>query len=249
MPEKAVGTPLSSFINNKSLDIQELGIVLNAKNLNPQVVNLDFLKLSGVIPNDWELDRKPVITNRIVQLNFNSGVSIVAQPGTIAFSESVKNDKIEALQVAIIAAKCVDKLPNAQYQAVSIAPKNVIAFGDEPDAARNYVTECLLAPGAWRDLGKEKVQANLNLSYQLDKCQFNLSINEVRLQQAEKPTISGLLFSGSFNYPVGNYQGEELLTQMKNLIANWSTDLQNFKQIINDKFLGEPETIFPGLLG
>jgi hypothetical protein len=248
MSEKAVINPLNTYTNNKTLDIQELGIVLSAKNLNPQMINPDFLKISGVLPNDWELDKNPVVNNRVVQLSFKNGVSIVAQFGSVTFSQSVNNKNDREILVAEIASKYLEKLPNAEYQGVSISPKNVIAFGNEADAGKKYIVEQLLAPGAWHNIGQGIIQANLNLAYQMPKCQFNLSINQVNLQQPDKPTLPGLLFAGSFNYPVIDVTGDQLIAEMKRAIANWSDDLKTFQEVINQKFLGEPEALFPSTI-
>jgi hypothetical protein len=245
MSEKAVINSLNTYANNKTLDIQELGIVISAKNLNPQMINPDFLKLSGVLPSDWELEKNPVANNRLVQLTFKNGVNIIAQFGNVTFSQSVNNKTEQEIIIAEVAAKYVEKLPNAEYQGVSISPKNVMAFGDQADAGKKYIIEQLLAQGDWRNIGLGISQANINLAYQMPKCQFNLSINQVNLQQPEKATIPGLLFAGSFNYPIAEAKGDELIAKLKEAIANWSSDLKTFQEIINQKFLGEPEAIFP----
>ncbi len=229
----------------KTLDIQDLGIVVAAKNLNPQVVNLDFLKLSGIIPSDWELTQQPVANPRVVQLTFQNGVSIVAQPGNITFSELIRTNNTQELNAPVVAKKCLEKLPNAEYQGVSISPKNVVAFGDMADAPRKYITGTLLAPGPWQELGTQPVQASINLVYQLELCLLTLNINQVRLQQPEKPATRALMFSGNFNYQVTSYSGEERLRQLQQQIDNWSGDLQTFREIINTRFLVQEETVFP----
>ncbi len=248
MTEKTVATPLSTYINNKTLDIQELGIVISAKNLNPQVINPEFLKMSGVLPNDWELEKNPVVNNRLIQLTFKNGVNIVAQVGSVTFSQSISNKSDQEILLGEIATRYVEKLANAEYQGVSISPKNVVAFGEQTDTSRRYIIEQLLAPGDWHNIGQGIVQANLNLAYDLAKCRLNLSINQVNLQQPEKPPMSGLLFAGSFNYPLANLKGEEMIAKMKEAISNWSSDLKTFQEIINQKFLGEPEAIFPSTI-
>ncbi len=232
-------------ISKKTLDIQDLGIVIAAKNLNPQVVSLDFLKLSGVIPKDWELARNPTASPRAVQLSFQNGVKIVAQPGSITFSESIRTNNSEEVNAPKVARTCLEKLPNAEYQSTSISPKNVIAFGDIPDGPRKYIVENLLADGLWRQYGTKPVQANINLVYQLEQCQLNLSINEVRLQQPEKPAFPALMFLGNFNYRVTQYSADERLEQLQRRIDNWPDDLQTFRHLINTRFLGEEETVLP----
>lgn len=42
-------------------EIQEIAITLAAKNLNPAMLSEDFLKFSGIVPNEWELSKQPFL--------------------------------------------------------------------------------------------------------------------------------------------------------------------------------------------
>jgi hypothetical protein len=64
-------------------EIQELSIAITAKSLNPAMLTVDFLKYSGIVPPDWELNGQPVLNPNYAQVNFQNGISIVAQPRTI----------------------------------------------------------------------------------------------------------------------------------------------------------------------
>lgn len=231
---------------NRSIDIQELAITIAAKGLNPTILNLDFLKYSGIIPSDWELARQPVLNARAAQLSFKSGVNIVAQPGSVTFSQAFGNQN-NPMQVPDVATKYIEKLPNAEYQGVSISPKSLVAFGEESNVVSKYITETLIAPGPWREIGNAPVQANINFVYRLDRCPMTLSINEARLQRPEKPTIPALLFAGSFNYQVTKTSEVERLSEMKEKIQNWQTDMNSFREIVNQRFLGggESDSVFP----
>ncbi|MFN6033580.1 MAG: hypothetical protein ACK48B_05940, partial [Dolichospermum sp.] len=65
---------------SNSLQISEIAISIVAKNLNPAVLNPDFLKYTGIIPADWELANQPVYNNNLVQLVYKNGVGIIVQP-------------------------------------------------------------------------------------------------------------------------------------------------------------------------
>lgn len=65
---------------NRTLEIQELAIVVTAKNYDPSLLNPGFLKHSGVVPEDWQLSGQPVVTERGSQIVFNNGVYVGAQP-------------------------------------------------------------------------------------------------------------------------------------------------------------------------
>ena len=67
----------------QALEIQELAIVITAKNYDPSLLNPNFLKYSGIIPTDWELARQPVVSNRASQIVFNNGI----YPASVSFRD------------------------------------------------------------------------------------------------------------------------------------------------------------------
>ena len=56
---------------NKTVQLQELAIVVAAPNHNPTILTVDFLKYSGIVPTDWELASQPISTNRAAQVSFH----------------------------------------------------------------------------------------------------------------------------------------------------------------------------------
>ncbi|MGF1481143.1 MAG: hypothetical protein ACFB4I_16945 [Cyanophyceae cyanobacterium] len=228
----------------RTIAFQELAIAVTAKNFNPTMLSVEFLKASGIIPSDWETAKPPVINSRNAQLNFKNGVSIVAQPQTVIFAEAVALQNPQA-RVPAVARQYVDKLPHASYQAVSIAPKSIVTVGSETDAAKSYITSTLLSPGPWRDYGN-LAQASITLLYHLEQCQLSLNVNEIKIKTGnDKPTVPAVLFAGSFNYSLAKYPETERLTQIQQRIESWATDLKAFQDLIKQKFLGEAESVFP----
>lgn len=230
-------------------DITEIAIAIFATNLNPTMLSWDFLKFSGIVPGDWELGREPTLNPQIAQVTFQNGASIVAQPGSVAFIEGIGNKDLEALKAPEIACRYVEKLPNAEYQRIAINAKTLIPLSGNQNAARQYISGTLLAPGPWLEFGQAPVQAAINLSYQLDRCLLNLSINEAVLQQPNKPNIPALLFSGSFNYAVASERAQERLTQLEKQIERWKADWEIFRELVYQRFLQgvqrKEETVFP----
>ncbi|MEM6755139.1 MAG: hypothetical protein AAF630_19475 [Cyanobacteria bacterium P01_C01_bin.38] len=225
---------------NKTLEIQEIGIIITAKKLNVGMLSMDFLKTSGIIPQDWELQSKPVATPSAVQLAFKNGVSLVAQPGKIFFSETMAKKAIKDIQLSEVASKYVEKLPHADYQEVIINPKSLIGL---ENSFSDYITKTLIAPGPWQNIGKEKMQASINFLYQLESAPLSLSVTQAQIKQNEK-SLPALLFSGSFHYRVNEYPQTEIISQMVQRINKWQTNLESFNEIINQKFLGQEESVF-----
>ena len=125
--------------------IQDLSIVLTAPNHNPTLLNPDFLTGTGIIPTDWELARPPVISTQGSQIAFKNGVTFLAQPGAITFSQSFAEATPETLDIPTIARKYATTLANLDYQAVSINPKQFVPFEHHPDGhLRHAENDCNL---------------------------------------------------------------------------------------------------------
>jgi hypothetical protein len=232
---------VTSTVNslNATQSIEEISIIIAAQDLTPTMMSQDFLKFSGIIGKEWELAQQPVLNPNIAQLNFTNGVSINAQPRTITISESVGDKQLEKLNVAAVASKYLEKLPHAEYLGFSCSPKILIPFPNAPETVRNYISGTLLGSGAWKKIGKVPVQAGINLMYLLDRCQLTMNISEARLQQPQKQPVTAILFSGNFNYNIDSTEVADSDRQViiKSFLANWQTDFEEFRTIVNQKFL------------
>jgi hypothetical protein len=227
-------------------EIQEIAITIAAKNLNPTLLTEEFLKFSGIVPEDWELAKQPIVSPGGAQVSFQNGVSIVAQPRTISFIEGIGNKTKQELQIPEIAQQYVQKLPKAEFQNLTINPKSIIPLLESPDSARKYITQTLLSPGSWQNLGNAPLQAGINLLYQLDNRQLSISINEANLQLPDGKTLSALLFAGSFNYGIEGATSQERLDRLQKAINNWQIDLETFQEIVSQRFLPQQihESVF-----
>ena len=224
--------------SNKTQSIEEVSIIIAAQDLTPTMMSQDFLKFSGIIPKEWELSQQPVLNPNFAQLNFKSGVNINAQPRTITISESLGSKKLEELNLAKVASKYIEKLPHAEYMGLSCSPKILIPFPTAPETVRQYITNTLLGSGPWKKIGRVPVQAGVNLMYLLDRCQLTMSISEARLQQSQKQSITAILFSGNFNYNINpKDEKSDRITQINQFLGNWRSDFEEFRIIVDQKFL------------
>ena len=218
--------------------IEEIGLTIAAKGLNPTMMSQDFLIMSGIIPKDWELAQQPVLNPNMAQLSFKKGININAQPNTVTIIESIAQKKLEEVVASEIATKLVAQLPYGEYLGYSFSSKMLLPFPENPQQVRNYITGNLLASGSWKQIGKAPVQAGINLIYSLDHCQLNISITEARLQQPSKPPMMAILFSGAFNYNLTNIEDyKERISSLNKAISSWGNDFTQFREIITQKFL------------
>jgi hypothetical protein len=60
------------------------------------------------------------------------------------------------------------------------------------------------------------------------------------LRQADDTPQAALLFSGSFPYKIVGETPQEKLQHLHQLIENWQTDLEIFREVVLQKFLSFP---------
>ncbi|MBD2491386.1 hypothetical protein [Aulosira sp. FACHB-615] len=221
---------------SQKLTVQEFGIVIAVKNHKPTILNPDFLKYSGIVPSEWELARQPVLTNNVVQIAYTSGVNIIAEPSRIMFLESIEGKEITQVEIPEIVRKYVQALPNLEYEGVGLNPRSHITFEQQQDAGK-YLSETLLAPGEWQEIGKAKVRASLNLVYSLERSPFYLSINEAAIRQEDETMTPIVMFNGSFSYELTGDNSSERLFSLQQVINNWQADIEIYQEIISKNFV------------
>lgn len=221
-----------------TLEMQELGLNLVALNFQPSMLNLDVLRFSGIFPEAWELAQEPIATPELLQLNFTNGVNFLAQPRQISFLQGTQTSpNTTQLDIPELAQQYLRQFPNTDYQGLSVAPKVLVGFPEQPELAQKFITQQLLnRGGAWQNLGQGALKATVTLNYQLKRCPLTIAINEVILQHQEQQ-ITALLFAGAFNYTIPEQYRDRRLAYMSKCIEQWSTDLTQFSEVVHRKFL------------
>jgi hypothetical protein len=219
-----------------SLILQELGIVVAMQQPNPSLVTVEFLKLSGIIPSDWQLAREPINNDNLSQLLFTNSVSIVAEPNRIMFGENIGDRDINTLDVARITHKYTEIFKLAKYSAVGI---NIRSYSPQASIqnATQYINNQLLADGSWQNYGIAPVQAALNLVYTLPNRQLNLDIAAAGMQFRQAEITPIILFSGNFSYNLADAELGETVGAVGRVLTDWQLDLSAYCELITDRFL------------
>lgn len=216
---------------SEAIHIQEVGITITAKDLSPTSINPDFLKYSDIIPSAWEVARPPVYTNRIVQIVYKNGLSLVIQPNRIDFIEVFSNSDAHPKQVYSIASKYVQKLSKVDYQGISINARAHTQFANKHETQR-YLTTQILSPGPWSENSTGPVQAAIQLIYPQERGQLNLLINQAEIKRSETESDAAILFSGNYSFELEGENSETRLKDLLSLITDWSSCVETFEQIV-----------------
>lgn len=222
----------------QELILQDLVFIITSKNQKASILNLDFLKFSGIVPSSWELARQPIYTNNVAQVIFTNGIAITAEPTRVMFAQPIVGKDIESILLPGIARKYAQALPNMESSGVSINLRAYVGLSGSQDIAREYITQNLLSPGAWQSEGELPMRASLNLVYKLKRSPFFLNITEAAIRNdIDDTTTPIVMFGGSFSYEIGGNQGVEKVGLLCQAIENWQADLEDFQNIINNKFI------------
>ncbi|MEL6928235.1 MAG: hypothetical protein AAFO95_06350 [Cyanobacteria bacterium J06600_6] len=242
-------TAITSLQNRAKIkEIQEIAIALAIKDFAPEIITEEFVRQNKIVNADWKLNQAPFEHHDRAQLAFDSNVTIVAQKSGIAFIERISN-KDAQLQAQSVADKCVTQFTGAEYQGMKLEAKRLIPIPND-DATRSYLTEFLVASGAWQNYGQAPVKTGINFLYNLGRCQLNMAISEATIKQENKQDawsedMGGLLFAGTFKYPP--FDGDNI-NQSKKAIANCTKDWQEFNQIIDRVFLNSEDSLLQRIL-
>lgn len=219
-----------------SLEIQEIAIAIAAKQHNPTILTPDFLKYSGIVPSEWELARQPIVTNTASQVVFQNGINIVAEVNRIIFVESIATKEAQEVEIPAIALKYIETLAQVDYQGIGINFRGHVLFDQQQNTARDYILKTLLNPGAWQEFGQGPVQAATRFLYTLEGGQMSLDINEAGLQLPDKKVVPIVLFTANFNHANASEEPSQKLAAISQVISNWQTDLEIYKEVVNTKF-------------
>jgi hypothetical protein len=217
---------------NRSLEIQELALVIAVKRQDPSLLTPDFLRYSGIIPQAWELSREPVRTQQVAQVSYQNGVSLLAYPDRTVLVESLSDKAHENVEIPAIAQRYGEVLRNMDYQAVGINFRGYVSFSGEGEGAHDYVCRTLLSHGAWQQVGTQPMRAGLNLVYTFERNQLNLSVQEAMLQLPEQERLPVVLFTANFETQLQAATEAERLVQVQEALSGWRTDLATYQEVV-----------------
>jgi hypothetical protein len=221
---------------NQTLDVQELSLVIAVERQDPSLLTPDFLRYSGIIPEDWELSGQPVRAQQAARVSFQNGISILAYPDRTVFVESFGDKASENLELPQLAQRYSEVLRNLNFQAVGVNFRGHVLFPGAEDSAHQYLCNTLLSPGSWQTMGTAPMRAGLNLVYTFERNTMNLSVQEAMMQLPEQERVPVVLFTANFETPLQSLSETDHLTGLQQALSSWQADLGNYRQVV-DKLL------------
>jgi hypothetical protein len=218
---------------NQNLEVQELSLVIAVERQDPSLLTPDFLRYSGIIPQDWELSRQPVRTQQAAQVSYQNGISILAYADRTVFVETLSDKIPEGIELPSIAQRYSKVLRNLEFRAVGINFRGHVLFPGTENSAHHYLCNGLLNPGGWQNVGTAPMRAGLNLIYTLERNTLNLSVQEAKLQLPEKESVPVVIFGANFETPIASDSAVEQQTQLHEALQSWHLDLASYRQVVD----------------
>ncbi|WP_066383064.1 MULTISPECIES: hypothetical protein [unclassified Anabaena] len=229
------------------LSLYELSVVFLVKNQNPTLLNWDFLKYSGIVPQDWRLDSNPVYTQQGSQLIFENGLQIASDNSRTIFLENIIGKSIDNIVAAQIAQLYTQVLPYVEYEGLGINLTGVVSFREQPQLAQTYLAKNLFAGGNWLEFGIQPPKVDVNISYTLEQGNLNMQISQIELpQENQEAKMPAIRYFGNFDYGLQQVPITERLGRLQSVLVQWQAHIEMFTSLINERFMNENNLSFPG---
>lgn len=218
------------------VDLQELAVVLVAKNHNPTILNPDFLKFNDIVPRDWELASPPICAELIAQVSFRSGLSVVAQLDKVIITENLAGKDANESMAPSIAIKYVDTLPHVDYHAVGINPKGHVIRG-KIEESNAYILDKFITPGPWKNFGGKIPSTRLNFSYPTSSGLLTLAIESGLFSPPNAESVPATTFGCNIHRDLVGATTRDKVSCLKKAVEGWKEDIDTYRTLVNDIFL------------
>jgi hypothetical protein len=223
-------------IEDGSVCIRELSIVVVAQNHNPTILNPDFLSRNEIVPADWNLAQAPVCIEPLAHVQYANGISVVSEPQKIVFTQHSELLEQETIVIAEMVRKYINAVPHVDYRGLGINPKGDIAFKTEEES-RRYIMERLIAPGPWQDYGEAPVRGSAAFVFQLGEARLHLKIQAVRRNVPGGIGPPVVVFLGNYHYDFTSVPRNNLLEVLNKALDNWGTCWVDYTKLVNSIFV------------
>ncbi|MEB3188876.1 MAG: hypothetical protein VKL42_00850 [Snowella sp.] len=229
---------------SKEIQITQLSLVILARSHNPSLLNPDFLKINGIIDENWITAAPTFSTEQVSQVIFKEGISLILQPDKLIIDQNIEGDfKPENIFLPKIACQYLKTLPHVNYIAFGINPISFVPFESE-ESVDNYVCNQLLRPGDWKFYQDSTLEVSPNFTYMFKDFIIRLGLTKVIKIDDENPDIKtfGMLFSGNVHRDIVlTGASQDRIIPLIDRVDLWYEDVNSFLSIINNCLLSNSQ--------
>ena len=214
--------------NRSDVALIELSVVLLADNVDPSLINPDFLRHSGMVDRGLRTEQPPVSTPVFSQVAFEGGLTVTALDDRFVFvqrGEALRGDP-ESLGIA---RRFLEKIPYPRYKAVGINPTGVRPL--RPGSA-GVVAGALIKRSeglAFRDVSPV---ISLKAAYFYESRQITLDVHEARRRDAEGSELPGVVFAVNIHRDITETDQAQRIARLMSILSAWEDDLSDFHDLV-----------------
>ncbi len=92
----------------------EFSVVVVGQDCNPTILNPDFLKHRGIVPEEWgwQLAGAPITTPPFATVSYDSGLTIKVEMTRFQVTDQLFADGVEKSKAIAVASKYIKVLPH-----------------------------------------------------------------------------------------------------------------------------------------
>ena len=228
MTQDAAGGPRSDTA------LIALSVVLIADNVEPSMINPDFLRNNGIVDPDLQTEQPPISTPVFSQVAFEGGLSVVAQPGRFDFTQ--RGEALtEDVAIPDIARRFLERVPHPSYKAVGINPMGVRPLDD---GSVGGVASALIEGGKWMAFEDVLPTVSLKAVYDCENRQIAMEVQDARRREADGSESPGLLFAVNIHRDIAETDQARRIARLMSILSKWRDDLSDFRNLVAQFNLG-----------
>ena len=213
----------------------ELSVVVIADNIDPSMINPDFLRYNGIVDQGLQAKQPHISTPVFSQVIFESGFTVTAQADRFVFVQRGEALTEDAVSSPDIARRFLEKIPYPAYKAIGINPTGVRLL--DPGSVRG-VADALIKKGEWMAFGNVSPVVSLKAVYFYENRQITMDVHDAKRQDANGSELPGLLFAVNIHRDISETDQEQRIAKLMSTLSAWKDDLSDFKTLITKFNLG-----------
>ena len=209
-------------------------VVLTADNIDPSMINPDFLRHSGIVGLDLKTEQPPVSTPLLSQVTFEGGLSIVAQPDRFMVLQQGEV-ATEDIAPPAIAKRLLEKVPYPAYKGIGINPSCIRPLDD----ASEGVATALKKGGKWMAFDGSSPVFYLKAVHSYEGRQITFDIQDAKGHESDGSESFGLYFSANIHRDISETIQDQRIAKLMSILSGWKDDLSDFMSMAHQFSFGK----------
>lgn len=209
-------------------EIINSSIVVLGPGYSPTMLNPDFLKNTGIVDKNWELDDSPITTPVLSMVKYTNSIVFTTEPNKIQIRNNNPQKHSDISLIPRLASKYIQKFNYVRHTAIGI---NLVGFINHYEPKR-FLLDNIVKSGAW--ISPELDAASVKLIYQYPEYKLSLSVDSGEVTFAdETDRQQGLIFSGNFHKDIPSRLGlEEINLDVIGTISQYESYRESFFNLV-----------------